>query len=190
MGTVVKSNADGVGECFEPNSSASVAERAGQAYWEIASGVRDLGEKAKELRDKLDHGARAWDEGEDACAMAECDPSDQYLIGEELEGLEHELAARMPAFARAACERIASAGESDDVGDFAREAARLAVGDRAEIFERMSWESEPEAVRAMACEELGRFEEAKSLHEAVRLRHEAERSERAKLGAGARARRK
>ena len=57
-----------------------------QLLWEIDY----LDGQIKEIEDKLKHGSDAWEEGTDHCAMAECDPSDQFLLGEELEKLQEE----------------------------------------------------------------------------------------------------
>ncbi len=44
-----------------------------------------------EKQEELDAGYRAWsDEGVDPCDMAACDPSDQFLLGEEIEQLWKE----------------------------------------------------------------------------------------------------
>lgn len=49
--------------------------------------LEDILEKEKELQ----AGINAWnDEGADPCDQAACDPSDQYILGEELEGLWEE----------------------------------------------------------------------------------------------------
>lgn len=44
-----------------------------------------------EKQEELEAGARAWyEEDSDPCAMAACDPSDQFLLGEEIEQLWKE----------------------------------------------------------------------------------------------------
>lgn len=48
--------------------------------------LEDILEKEKELQE----GIRVWEEGEDQCSMAACDPSDQFLIGEEIERMWRE----------------------------------------------------------------------------------------------------
>lgn len=49
--------------------------------------LEDILEKEKEL----ETGIRSWsDEGGDACEMASCDPSDQFILGEEIEELWKE----------------------------------------------------------------------------------------------------
>ncbi len=55
--------------------------------WRIEAIRKDI----KELHDSISHGVQAWEDGEDECAMAECDPSDQYCKGEEIEELQNEL---------------------------------------------------------------------------------------------------
>lgn len=49
--------------------------------------LEDILEKEKEL----EVGIRAWsNEDSDACEMAACDPSDQFVLGEEIEELWKE----------------------------------------------------------------------------------------------------
>ena len=38
----------------------------------------------EDLEKKMSAGVKAWEDGSDPCAMADCDPSDQFRIGEEL----------------------------------------------------------------------------------------------------------
>lgn len=49
-----------------------------------------------EKQEELEAGARAWaDEDGDPCAMAACDPSDQFLLEEEIEQLWKEFKAEV-----------------------------------------------------------------------------------------------
>lgn len=43
------------------------------------------------LENRMSAGQRAWDEGTDECAMADCDPSDQFVLGEEAAELRREV---------------------------------------------------------------------------------------------------
>jgi hypothetical protein len=188
-------NADGAGQsnsvgqpAKKTPSEADIA-LAAENYLALAEDLRALARRSDSIRERMLQGSKAWEDGDDPCAMADCDPSDQYVLGEELEGIVADIEEKMPAFAAAAFAKLASCGEFDDAGEVAREAASLAVGEAAEVFERMSWESDPDAVKAMACEELGLGDKAAELRGAA-ARREAERSEKTKSGLGARVRKK
>jgi hypothetical protein len=56
--------------------------------------INEILDEIQEKRNRLNAGHSAWyDEGEDASpeAMAECDPSDQFCLGEEIDALKKEL---------------------------------------------------------------------------------------------------
>lgn len=53
--------------------------------------VEEIMDQIKTLKREIQAGSDAWEEGEDECAMAECDPSDQYCKGEEIDELQQEL---------------------------------------------------------------------------------------------------
>jgi len=53
--------------------------------------IRQILDEIEELRRELNVGVEAWEEGTDECAMAECDPSDHYVIDQEIETLVKEL---------------------------------------------------------------------------------------------------
>jgi hypothetical protein len=53
--------------------------------------VDEIQDEIKTLRRDIQAGSDAWEEGEDECAMAECDPSDQFCKGMAIEELENEL---------------------------------------------------------------------------------------------------
>lgn len=47
---------------------------------QMSSTIRNI----EDLKKNISAGITAWEEGCDPCAMADCDPSDQFRIGEEL----------------------------------------------------------------------------------------------------------
>lgn len=49
--------------------------------------IRALLDEIDTLESERNRGASAWQDGSDPFAMAECDPSDQFLISEELQEL-------------------------------------------------------------------------------------------------------
>lgn len=53
--------------------------------------IREILDEVEALERDINHGERAWSEGTDNCAMAECDPSDQFVKGMEVEALILEL---------------------------------------------------------------------------------------------------
>lgn len=57
------------------------------------SRIEVIRSEIKSLSAEISHGSQAWEDGEDACAMAECDPSDQYCKSMEIDELQKELNA-------------------------------------------------------------------------------------------------
>jgi hypothetical protein len=55
--------------------------------------IDEILNEIKEKRRRQTAGHNAWnsEDEDDPCAMAECDPSDQFCLGEEIEELKKEL---------------------------------------------------------------------------------------------------
>jgi hypothetical protein len=53
--------------------------------------LEEILSEIKSLLAEIQAGFDAWEEGEDECAMAECDPSDQFCKEMEIEALEKEM---------------------------------------------------------------------------------------------------
>lgn len=53
--------------------------------------LRSLVDRLIDLEEQAGAGAKAWEDGDDPCAMASCDPSDQFLLGEEAAEVRGEI---------------------------------------------------------------------------------------------------
>jgi hypothetical protein len=53
--------------------------------------IRYLLDEIEENTDRLEAGSRVWSEGADECAMADCDPSIQYELSNEIDRLWYEV---------------------------------------------------------------------------------------------------
>lgn len=53
--------------------------------------LKALVDQALDLESRIEEGKSAWGEGTDEFAMAGCDPSDQYELSSELEGVLNEI---------------------------------------------------------------------------------------------------
>lgn len=59
----------------------------------IMDQMMDLVREIQELKDDISAGEKAWDEGSDPFEMAGCDPSDQFVKGEQISELRSKLFA-------------------------------------------------------------------------------------------------
>ena len=53
--------------------------------------IEEIRREIKSLSSDISRGSKAWEDGDDECAMAECDPSDQYCKSMEIDELQIEL---------------------------------------------------------------------------------------------------
>lgn len=53
--------------------------------------IRNIMDQIENLEQDIEYGQRAWHDGDDPCAMADCDPSDWYVKEQEIDSLLKDL---------------------------------------------------------------------------------------------------